>query len=316
MVRPYNSYTEYLYNLYGCQVYRIGVDARFGCPNRQPDGSGGCAYCDGEGATAVYHRKPGTTGSPTLSLEERIDRVQRQIERGKGFVARRYKAKQLILYFQAFTNTYDTLENLKAIYDAALECHPFVELIVSTRPDCLSEPVVDLLASYRNRVQEVWVELGLQSASDKSLSFIGRNHDVQSYIRAADSLHLRGLSVCTHILLGLPYEGRADYLNTAKLVNSVQSEAVKLHNLHVCSDTRLQDWYLQGEVSTSSVRRHVEECVLLLRHLDKRMIIERLMCETVEHRLVSPLSFCDKSRFLELVVQTMQEHGWSQGDMV
>ena len=157
MQTPYRSYAPHLEGLYGGRVYRVGVDALFSCPNRRKDGTGGCAFCDGRGASAVYHRtqehelsrlglcRDGLAEDfyeDAGSLPERIDRIRIQIERGKAFVKRRYKAERYSLYFQSYTNTFDTMENLKALFDAALACGPFVEFIVSTRPDCLPQQVV------------------------------------------------------------------------------------------------------------------------------------------------------------------------------
>lgn len=331
MELPYRSYARHLGSVYGSRVYRIGVDALFSCPNRHSDGTGGCAFCDGRGSSAVYHRteehalsRLGFTGDDvacasnvaTKSLGERIGLIQSQIERGKAFVKRRYKAQRFSLYFQSYTNTYDSIENLKALFDAALTCGPFVEFIVSTRPDCLSEQVVELLASYTDQVEKVWVEIGLESANQCSLDLLGRNHDTECYIRAVEALHLRSIGVCTHVMLGLPYEGRDDYLATARLVNRVHSDAVKIHNLHVCTGTRLDAWHRQGEVCTASLKRHVSDCIFFLRHLEGSVVIERMMCETPSHRRVSPRSFPDKHQFLEQVTRSMQTHGWVQGDLV
>lgn len=330
MEPPYRSYARHLGSVYDSRVYRIGIDGFFSCPNRD-SGKGGCAYCDGRGGSAVYHRgeehhlsrlgyseqnPPRTYELADLSVAQRITNIVAQIKRGKAFIRHRYKTERYSLYFQSYTSTLDSIENLKAMYDAALEEGPFVELIVSTRPDCLSNQVVDLLASYTTRVAKVWVEVGLQSAKQQSLDLIGRNHDIDCYIRAVDSLHLRGIGVCTHVMFGLPYEKRADYLATATLVNAVHSDAVKLHNLHVCVGTRLQDWYRQGEVSVASLARHVSDCIFFLRHLDRTVVIERLLCETPSHRRVAPHSFVDKHQFLALLADEMQSHGWVQGDLV
>ncbi len=331
MALPYRGYARHLAGLYGSRVYRIGVDARCSCPNRNSDGSGGCAFCDGRGSTAVYHRtdehaltlqgytggdRSWECGSAEYSIEQRVDSIRDQIARGKAFVARRYKAQQFSLYFQSYTNTYESIDNLKTLFDAALACGPFVEFIVSTRPDCLGKQVVDLLASYAPLVHKVWVEIGLESANQHSLDFVGRNHDTDCYIRAVESLHLRGIGVCTHVMLGLPYEGRNEYLATARLLNTVHTDAVKIHNLHVCMGTRLDDWYRQGEVCTASLKRHVSNCIFFLRHLQGSVVIERMMCETPSHRRVSPRSFPDKHQFLGQVTECMQTHGWVQGDLV
>lgn len=325
----YRSYAHHLRQTYGHAVYRIGIDAHFSCPNRLADGSGGCAFCDGTGSASTYLRQHESRfmhdsayqkemseqlGRKPLELERRIELIERQIKRGKQFIRSRYRSDFFSLYYQAYTNTYDPVDVLKALYDAGLEHGPFVELIVSTRADCIDEEVVALLASYLTRVKRVWVELGLQTSDEQSLSLLGRNDSVERYISAVNSLHSAGIGVCTHVILGLPGEGKDAFMHTALLLNQVKSEAVKIHNLHVCGGTRLEGWYRQGEVSVASMRRHVEQSIHFLRFLNPSMVIERMMCETPSHRLVSPRHFADKHQFLEAVRCEMSEHGYRQGD--
>lgn len=329
MESPYRSYSEHLRQTYGQAVYRIGVDAHFSCPNRQGDGSGGCAYCDGTGSASTYLRhcesrfKHDSAFQDAVSahaqrepmeLADRISLVEKQVARGKQFISNRYRSQLYSLYFQAYTNTYDSIGVLKALYDAGLGQGPFVELIVSTRSDCIDDEVVALLGSYQNRVKRVWVELGLQTADEQTLSLLERNEGVKHYISAVNSLHSAGIGVCTHVILGLPGEGKDAYMRTAQLVNQVHSEAVKIHNLHVCGGTRLDGWYRQGEVSVASMRRHVQQSILFLRCLNPSIVIERMMCETPSHRLVSPRHFADKHQFLEAVRAEMHEKGYRQGD--
>ena len=313
----YRSYSEHLKDTYHKRVYRIGVDGQFSCPNRNADGSGGCAFCEQSGSLAAY-QNPQDMHAKTCSsnIDQRIDHVLKQIESGKEFLVRRYKAEAFSLYFQSYTNTFDTLEHLRSLYDAALSSKDYVELIISTRPDCLSDEVVALLGSYTDKVEKVWVELGLQSANQAALDLVGRNHDVFSYLKGVGSLHLHGIGVCTHIMLGLPLDGYASYAKTAEMINSVKSEAVKIHNLHICRNTQMEGWYAQGEITAASVRRHVEETVFMLRHLDPSIVIERLVCETPQRRRIAPRNFVDKHQFIRQVVRMMEERGWQQGDLV
>jgi radical SAM protein (TIGR01212 family) len=330
MERRWNAYGPYLEREYGNRVYRIGIDGGFSCPNRDRNRNGGCIYCDGTGASAIYQRTAEQKFSgchdfdrtasslapvPVPSLDRRCESVKEQIARGRKFLQTRYKAKLFSAYFQAWTNTYAPIDTLRTLYDCALEEGPFTEFIVSTRPDCLSEPVLDLLESYRGKVRKVWVELGLQSANDETLALIERNHTKQCYIHAVNSLHSRGFGVCTHIITGLPGEGISDYVETAKLVDSVGSEAVKIHNLDVCGGTKLNDWYLDGEVSVASARRHIEHCIAVLRHLDADIVVERMICESPKHRLAAPRNFGDKSAFLAALESTMEEQNVRQGDL-
>ena len=240
MYKHWNNYSAYLKRMYGDAVYRIGIDGGFSCPNRLQDGHGGCSFCDGTGAIAVYQRKSESgffrtspySEETATSLLPRLLSIEEQAERGREFLQRRYKAKLFSLYFQSYTNTYDSPDNLRRIYDRALSTGEYKEFIVSTRPDCLSDEVIELLASYQDKCA-VWIELGLQSASDKTLEAIGRGHSAECWRNAALRVKAHGLMLSSHIIIGLPGEGRKEYLATVDLVNDVHSDGVKIHNLHI-----------------------------------------------------------------------------------
>lgn len=328
-MKRWNTYRTYLMRCYGGSVYRIGVDGGFSCPNRRSDGSGGCAYCDATGSKAAYLR-PEESGAGfsfdesiservllyRLPLAERLASIKAQVARGRAFVARRYKAEMYSIYFQAWTNTYAPVAQLKLLYDTALDALPESrELIVSTRPDEIDEEKAELLASYQGRVKKVWVELGLQSANDGTLCRINRGHDVACYERACDLLHAKGVSVSTHIILGLPGEGLEDYLHTARVVASVGSEALKIHNLDITGGTALYDDFMEGEVSAPSMVRHLENTVEVLRHIPSDVVIQRLVAETPRHRLAAPRDFGEKNLFLSKLQQRMERLDAWQGDL-
>ena len=323
MYSSWNNYRDYLQKKYGGPFYRVGVDGGFNCPNRKEDHSGGCTFCDGTGSVAVYQRRSESSFTRSSAYEENTARtittryglMESQIVKGLEFIRRRYKAEKAALYFQSWTNTYDSVDNLKAIYDRGLSYFPFSELIVSTRPDCMADDVCALLSSYITPEREVWVELGLQSSNDETLDRINRGHDSLCYARAAERAKRYGLRVSTHIILGLPGEGTEDYINTVKCVNGSGSDAVKIHNLHIAGGTRMADEFYDGEVVSSSTRRHLENCALVLRHLRPDMIVERLVCDTPMHRLIEPRHFMDKSLFLRTLDGWMKENGWRQGDL-
>lgn len=323
MYTRWNSYPEYLKRKYGHPIYRIGVDGGFNCPNRDSSHKGGCSFCDGTGSVAVYQRnaESGFThassfdGDVSKNILDRFASIENQIEKGKAFISSRYKAEEYALYFQSWTNTYDSVENLKRIYDKALAYGPFRELIISTRPDVVENDVCALLSSYQDNDMEVWVELGLQSANDNTLLRINRGHDSKCYIDASKRLKSYGLRISTHIILGLPEENKDDYINTVRLVNSAKSNGVKIHNLHVAGGTRLADEYLEGGFTISSERRHLENAELALRYLNPDIVVQRLICETPMHRLIAPRLFPDKSLFLSHLEKRMEDNGTRQGDL-
>ena len=319
----WNNYREYLLNKYGTSLYRVGVDGGFSCPNRTKERQGGCTFCDGTGSIAVYQRTSESAFRHDSSFDEgvseevllRFQSIENQIKKGLEFIHRRYKAKLAALYFQSWTNTYDTADNLKHIYDMALSCGDFSEFIVSTRPDCVEDDVADLLAGYITKDREVWVELGLQSASDETLRRINRGHTLSDYIKCMERLHKRGIKVCTHVILGLPGEEREDFIETAKVLNEVGSEGVKIHNLHIPGGTKMAEEYLEGEITSWSTERYMNEVEYFLRLLNPNMIIERLVCETPSHRLMAPRHFMDKSLFLRTLNDKMEKNNTRQGDL-
>lgn len=322
MYSSWNNYRDYLEKKYGEPFYRVGVDGGFNCPNRHSDHSGGCSFCDGTGSVAVYQRTSESAFSRSSDYEERVAEtittryasMESQILKGLEFIKRRYKANLAALYFQSWTNTYDTLDNLKKIYDRGLSYYDFRELIVSTRPDCLSEEVCALLSSYITEKREVWVELGLQSANDRTLERINRGHSSKCYLEAAERAKKYNLGVSSHIILGFPGETRDDYRKTADYVNAF-SDAVKIHNLHIPGGTRLCDEFYSGEVVSASSRRHLEDSAFMLRLLRPDIVVERLVCDTPMHRLAEPRHFMDKSLFLCTLDDYMKRNGFRQGDL-
>ncbi len=322
MYSRWNTYSSYLKKKYGAPVYRIGVDGGFSCPNRDASRHGGCAFCDGTGSIAVYQRASESGFRRTSDYDRktadtilpRLLSIREQIERGKAFLERRYKAGLFSLSFQSWTNTYDSPENLRKIYDEGLSVMPFRELLISTRPDTVPESVLSLLESYITPERDVWVEFGLQSASDATLAAINRGHGLKEYMDAAARAHRHRLKVAAHVILGLPGEGREDFLRTARAVNESGAEAVKIHNLHITGGTALADDYMAGNITVMSEERTLESTELFLRHLREEIVIERLISETPYHRLLAPRVFPDKSRFLMRLEERMERNGTRQGD--
>jgi len=326
------DYRNVLQNRYGESVYRLGVDGGFSCPNRARDRSGGCIYCDRRGSSAVYQRRSESQyfrNSPfmadidavapfhePLGLEERKASILQQIAHGREFLDKRYKDGGRSMYFQAFTNTYDTPRVLKELYDCALATGDYREFIVSTRPDCVGPEVVGLLASYTDRVETVWVELGLQSGNDDTLKRIHRGHSVDDFCDACHRLHAAGISVCAHVILGLPGETYAHIGRTAAVITQVHPQALKIHNLHVTAGSMLYDEFLTGGLAVSSMDRHMSETIHLLRRIPADIPIQRFVSDTPSHRLAAPRHFGDKGVFLKRLEETMERMHAYQGDLL
>ena len=331
----YNSYASYMKDRYGYRIFRVGVDAGFTCPNRlnSPTGAG-CIYCDSQGAKAAYLRSSESRFRHDSGFEESIDTIacsseackefsftfdyqdiRKQVERGLEFLARRYKANHFALYLQSFSNTFAPYDRLRELYDFATSLHPWEGFIISTRPDCIDDRKLELISSYKPACREVCIELGLQSGSDEILRAMKRGHDVQCLISAAEKVRLRGIGLCLHVLTGFPGEGYRELDQTIEVINRVHPDALKIHNLNVAAGTELYERFLEGEVTVPCMTRHIENVSYILRRIYPDIVIERLMCETPNHRLASPRLFPDKNRFLRNLDAFMEERGYRQGDL-
>ncbi len=327
------TYKRYLKERYGKAAFRVSVDGGFSCPNRNRDGSGGCTYCDELGAVAVYQRTmeadlahsgdkveweelsmPGRTSVSAMEL--RKEKIKKQVEAGIRFLERRYKAEYFILYFQAFTNTFAPISVLKELYDYGLSLAGFKELVVSTRPDCVSPAVADLLASYKEKDRDVWVELGLQSAHDTTLKRVNRGHTVKDFERAFGLLKEKELKVTVHLIFGLPGENRTEIMETVDYLSEIKPDGIKIHNLHIPVRTALFDEYMYGELAVPSGWRHLSYTVEALERLPSDIVIHRLTCDTPDHRLGAPRTFFKKGAFLNILRNRMEQEGSFQGRRV
>jgi radical SAM protein (TIGR01212 family) len=297
---PYLSYSQYLRQRHGASVYRVAVDAGFTCPNRAGGrAAAGCSYCAPHGSRAPY-----------VGEEEDL---ACQVRNGIAFLQRRYGAKDFILFFQAYSNTYAPVERLRRTYDAGLALAPFRGMNVATRPDCIDAARADLLASYRGRNLEIWCELGLQSAHDETLRRIGRGHTWDDFRRAQEMLKERGVLTAAHLIFGLPGEGLDEILGTIDALAALGIDGVKIHNLHVPRGTRLAREYLSGEITVCGPERHLEYVVAALERLPPGTVIMRLLCDTPPAELAAPRAFWDKSRFTERVASSMKARATWQG---
>jgi len=295
----YRDLNSYLRGIFGCRVQKIPIDAGLSCPNR--DGTvatGGCIYCN---------RRGSGTGAFSRGLS-----VTRQLEEGKAALSRRYGAKKFIAYFQSYSNTYAPVERLRRLYDEALSVEGVVGLSIGTRPDCVDDAVLDLLEEYA-RQGLVWVEYGLQSASDETLARINRGHDAACFRQAVARTRHRGILICAHVILGLPGENRDHMLRTADTLAHTGVDGVKLHNLYVIKVTRLEDLYLRGRYRCLEQREYVELVCDFLEHLPPEVVIQRLTGDPHPRELVAPAWSRRKRETLNLIHKTLEERDSWQG---
>ena len=297
----YHAFRDYLQRRYRRRIQKVPLDAGFGCPHRAgPDGRGGagCIYC--ENAAFSPHGR-----HPPAPLEE-------QLAHGIRHGRERYGASGFIAYFQAYTNTLATLEVLRERYDVIRRFPEVVGLAVGTRPDCVDPSVLDLLAGY-SADYEVWLELGLQSAHDATLERIRRGHTVEASLRAVREAATRPLLVCAHLILGLPGEGHAEMMETARQVAGLPLQGVKLHHCHVVHGTPLEEAYRAGAYRPMDSSTYIQYICDFLEHLPWAVTIHRLVGDAPRDLLVAPLWSRDKGRVLRGIQEELARRGSRQG---
>ena len=299
-MKRYRDYNSYLREIFGERVQKISLDAGLNCPNRDGTLSDkGCIFCDSRGSGT------GAMINHGLSIGE-------QIIEGRKFAEKRYKAKKFIAYFQSFTNTYAPLSRLKELYDQALNHPGTVGLSVATRPDCVDHEVLRLLSSYQKDFL-VWIEYGLQSAHDITLSRINRGHDAACFERSVLMADNYRLNVCAHIILGLPEETRQMMLETSRFLAGLPIKGVKIHLLYVVKKTPLAALYEKGGYRCLDRGEYIELVVDFLELLPSNVVIHRLTGDPVGSELVAPLWAGNKAGNLNLIRERLVERDTWQG---
>ena len=297
--KRYNSFNRVLRDRFDARVYKIGLRLDFTCPNR--DGKvavGGCIYCNNASHTPGDYR-------PRTS-------VTAQLEQGALAIQKRHRAEKFIAYFQSYTNTYDASAKLEKLYREALAFPGTVGLSIATRPDCLPEDTLDLLAELSKQTY-LWLELGLESMYDRTLAWVNRGHGLSDFVDAVKRAKKRELRVCTHLILGFPGETRDEMLATSDLLNRLGIDGVKLHNLHVIKNTPLERLYQQGQVPLFSRDEYVELVVDFLERLSPDIIAHRLSGETYRAITVAPQWSIDKIGVHNAIFKSLERRDTWQG---
>ena len=286
----YTSLSEYLKARFGCKVYKLALEGGMSCPNRDGTcGTGGCIFCSADGS--------GTFAQSGNSVSE-------QIEAAKSRVSDKIRDGKYIAYFQSFTNTHAPVSYLEPLFRAAIS-HPDVAVLsIATRPDCLPEAVLDLLADL-NTIKPVWVELGLQTIHPETARYIRRGYDLPVYDRAVAALKARGIEVITHVILGLPGESREQILDTVRYVGQ-RTDGIKLQLLHVLRGTDLAADYAAGKFRTLELDEYCDLIADCLRCLPEQVVIHRMTGDGAKKDLIAPLWSGDKKRVLNTLNRRIQ----------
>ena len=266
---------DYLKETFGCKVYKLAIDGGFTCPNRDGTLSDkGCIFCSGYGSGDFAE-------SRNLSITE-------QIEKAKEKVSKKIKDGKYIAYFQAFTNTYAPVEELRTKYIEALSHPDIVALSIATRPDCLPDDVLNLLDEL-NHIKPIWIELGLQTIHPTTAAYIRRYYDLSVYEKAVSNLHSIGINVITHVILGLPGETEQMMLESVDYVGKLGSDGIKLQLLHVIKGTDLESEYSEGKFKCLEMEEYVSLIKKCINILPDNIIIHRMTGDGAKKTLVAPL---------------------------
>jgi radical SAM protein (TIGR01212 family) len=296
-----NTFGTDLLHRYGARVHKLALHAGFTCPNRDGSkGRGGCTFCNNVSFS------PGATGAPSLA---------EQIAAGRAVVLKRTGARRFLAYFQAYTNTYDDVQRLGALYRQALTEPDVIGLSVGTRPDCVPDAVLDLLAGLRAEGYEIWLELGLQSAFDHTLDRVNRGHHFSDYRRAVRAARLRGLPVCTHLIIGLPGEGRDAALGSLERVLDLGTDGLKLHPLHVVQHTSLAHQWRRGGYQPLSLDSYIGIAADLIERTPVDIVYHRVTGTASRDILLAP-EWCSKKWIvLNGIERELARRGSRQGTL-
>ena len=274
--------SDHYKEVFGCKVYKLSLDGGFTCPNRDGTlGREGCIFCTGSGEFAE--------GGP--------DPLAVQLERARERVSSKNKDGKYIAYFQAFTGTYAPPERLRKLYYEAIAPEEIVGLSIGTRPDCLGEEVVALLAEI-NRIKPVSVELGLQTIHESTARYIRRGYEAEVYYHGVRRLKEAGIEVVTHIILGLPGETEEMMVQTTEAAVKAGTDGVKFHMLHVLKNTGLAQDYAEGKfhcLSLEEYGRLLKACIAVL---PESVVVHRITGDGAKKDLIAPLWSGDKKRVL------------------
>jgi len=274
MPQRYNSFGSYIKKKFGATVYKVNVDAGFTCPNRDGTiGTTGCIYCNNDSF------RPSSC-KPTLSLSE-------QIRNGITHIRKRYKAEKFLVYFQPYTNTYAPVDELEHLYKEALSEPSIVGLAIGTRPDTVDEEKIMLLEELAKRYF-ILIEYGMQSIYDRTLEFINRGHDYNTFLKALDMTKDRGIFIGVHVIVGFPTESKEEMLFMADEVSHLPIDFLKIHQLQVVKDTPLEIIYRENPFHVFDYEEYLDFVSEFIGRLSPKIVLQRLFATAPDNILIAP----------------------------
>lgn len=270
----YNEYGAWMRRQFPFRVQKISIDAGFSCPNRDGHIShGGCTFCDNRTFNPSYCQ-------PSKSITE-------QITEGKEFFRHKYPDMKYLAYFQAFSNTYATLDTLQRRYEEALSAEDVVGIVIGTRPDCVSDEILNYLESLNQQTFMI-VEYGIESVSDDTLRRVNRGHNFECSRRAIIETHNRGILTGAHIILGLPGESAEDNVRQANIISALPIDILKLHQLQIIRGTQLAAEYERQPFNLYTADEYIDLCRRYIERLRPDMVLERFVSQSPKELLVAP----------------------------
>ena len=298
----YNDFGSWMKKHFPFKVQKISIDAGFSCPNRDVTiARGGCTYCDNRTFNPSYCHKR--------------DSVTEQLEAGKRFFSTKYPEMKYLAYFQAYTNTYSPTSKLRAMYEEALAVKDVVGLVIGTRPDCVSNDLLDYLQEL-NKETFILVEYGIESANNKTLEYINRGHTFECSIDALERTHSRGIATGGHIILGLPGEDKNESIRQAKLISALPMDILKIHQMQIIKGTLLARQYNETPFHLYSVDEYIELIAEYIQHLRQDLVLERFVSQSPAEFLIGPKWGLKNYEFTNKLVNYLKQNGIYQGMLV
>jgi hypothetical protein len=298
MNERFYSFNSYLRQTFGERVHRISLDAGFHCPNRDGTLSDeGCIYCNNKGFSPW-------TGSPK--------KVEEQIKESISYYGRRFQARKFLAYYQAFTNTYARAQELRNAYGIIRKFPEIVGLFISTRPDCVDEEKMEVIADFA-RDYLVWIEYGLQTTQNQLLRTLNRNHTYEDFLRALELTRKYKINVGAHIILGLPGEDFEDIMTDARRLGRLDIQGVKFHVLHVLADTKLAAMHRENRIKLFTQEEYVKAVCGFLEYLPSTCVVLRLVSTASSRYLIAPEWINRKAEVIQAIQKELEQRGTYQG---
>lgn len=301
--KVYNDFPTFLKSFFPYKVQKISINAGFTCPNRDGAiGRGGCTYCNNQTFSPAYCKTTKT--------------ITQQLEDGKHFFAHKYPSMKYLAYFQSYTNTYDSFDGLKAKYEEALAVKDVVGLVIGTRPDCVSDELLDYLEKISKKVF-VLVEFGIESTLDDTLLRVNRGHSYETVVDAVNRTSDRGILTGGHVILGLPGESLQSILDQPKVLSKLPLNTLKLHQLQIIKGTQMEEEFTNfpEDFYLTTLDDYLTLVISYLQRLRPDMVVERFISQSPKELILSPLWGIKNHEFNMMLIQRMKKENTYQGQL-